>query len=163
MKIIKAEPCHTPKIMTIYENAVSYMRQNGNLNQWVNGYPGQALIEKDIKNGNCYVLIEKENILAVFCYFEGIEPTYINIFHGNWLNDEPYGTIHRIAVAENAHGSGAAEFCYNFCLEKVKNLRIDTHRDNIPMQKSLAKNGFAKCGIIYLESGDERIAFHKTI
>lgn len=163
MKITKASAQHIATIMAIYKDATAYMRQNGNLNQWVNGYPSRELIEKDIKNGNCYVVVDQENILAVFCYFEGVEPTYINIFDGAWLNDEPYGTIHRIAVAKTAHSSGAAEMCYNFCLAKQKNLRIDTHEDNIPMQKSLSKNGFIKCGKIFLENGDKRIAFHKTI
>jgi RimJ/RimL family protein N-acetyltransferase len=41
------------------------------------------------------------------------------------------------------------------------NLKIDTHRDNIPMQKVLKRNGFSECGIIYIENGDERIAFQK--
>lgn len=163
MKITKASAQHITTIMAIYKDATDYMRQNGNLNQWINGYTSKELVEKDIENGNCYILVDQNNILAVFCYFEGIEPTYINIFDGAWLNDEPYGTIHRIAVAKTAHSSGAAERCYNFCLAKQKNLRIDTHEDNIPMQKSLAKNGFIKCGIIFLENGDERIAFHKTI
>ena len=43
------------------------------------------------------------------------------------------------------------------------NLRIDTHEKNIPMQGCLAKNGFARCGIIYLEDGDPRIAYQKVI
>jgi hypothetical protein len=31
------------------------------------------------------------------------------------------------------------------------------------MQRSLEKNGFARCGIIHLASGDERIAYQKVI
>ena len=51
---------------------------------------------------------------------------------------------------------------YSYCFDIVKSLRIDTHRQNIPMQNSLVKNGFRYCGIIYLESGDERIAYQKV-
>jgi hypothetical protein len=29
------------------------------------------------------------------------------------------------------------------------------------MQKSLAKNGFVRCGIIHLANGDERIAYQR--
>ena len=44
----------------------------------------------------------------------------------------------------------------------IKSIRIDTHKDNIPMQRALAKHGFIKCGIIHLANGDERIAFQKS-
>ena len=30
------------------------------------------------------------------------------------------------------------------------------------MQRALEKSGFAYCGIIYLASGDERLAYQKT-
>ena len=38
-------------------------------------------------------------------------------------------------------------------------LRIDTHKDNIPMQKALEKNGFGRCGMIYTDDGSQRIAY----
>ena len=34
--------------------------------------------------------------------------------------------------------------------KNIHSLRIDTHEYNFPMQKMLSKNGFVKCGIIYL-------------
>ena len=40
--------------------------------------------------------------------------------------------------------------------------QIDTHKDNIPMQRVLLRNGFVYCGIIHLENGDERIAYQKA-
>ena len=36
---------------------------------------------------------------------------------------------------------------------------MDTHRDNAVMQHVMEKNGFKKCGIIYLLSGDPRVAY----
>lgn len=39
-------------------------------------------------------------------------------------------------------------------------LRVDTHKDNVPMQKLIRRCGFVFCGIIHLSrSGDERVAF----
>ena len=38
---------------------------------------------------------------------------------------------------------------------------MDTHEDNISMQRLLEKNNFKYCGIIYLEDGNKRIAFEK--
>ena len=46
-----------------------------------------------------------------------------------------------------------------WCKSKDPNLRIDTHRDNHIMQHNILKHGFIYCGIIYLESGDERLAY----
>ena len=36
-----------------------------------------------------------------------------------------------------------------------------THEENLVMQSAIAKCGFTRCGIIYLESGDPRIAYEK--
>jgi len=160
MQIQKAVPKDLQTILSIYESARQFMRQQGNHKQWVGGYPSKELMETDIQNGNCYVCTEEGQIVGVFCYFPGPDPTYANIYDGQWRNDDPYGVIHRIAVAQ--HRKGVADACYRFALEQCPNLRIDTHEDNIPMQRSLAKNGFHRCGIIYLENGDPRIAYQKT-
>ena len=159
MEICRAGVEQLPEILKIYENARRFMRENGNREQWQGGYPGEALLRADIEKGQLYLCMEGDEILGVFCYFEGVDPTYVRIYEGAWLNDRPYGVIHRIAVA--AHQRGVATFCYAHCLALCKNLKIDTHRENYPMQHSLQKNGFTRCGIIYLESGDERIAFQK--
>ena len=37
---------------------------------------------------------------------------------------------------------------------------LDTHKDNI-MQYNIEKYGFTYCGIIYLASGDARLAYQK--
>ena len=150
-------------ILTIYEDARAYMRANGNTVQWTGSYPGEVHIRADIDAGLLYVVTDGDDtILGVFYFRIGIDPTYVKIYEGSWLNDEPYGVIHRIAVSKESHGKGVASFIYRHCFEKIPNLKIDTHRTNIPMQRSLTKNGFRPCGIIYLESGDERIAFQKS-
>ncbi len=106
-------------------------------------------------------ITEGNEIFGVFVYFFGVDKTYLEIYDGEWRNELPYGVIHRIAVAENAHGKGVARACFDFAYSRCKNLKIDTHRDNVPMQRALLKCGFEYCGIIYLESGDERLAFQK--
>ncbi len=157
MKIRQANSNDLDAIMDIYEQARRFMRQQGNLNQWANGYPQKELMEKDIRNSNCYVCIIEEQIVGVFCYFQTPDPTYTNIYEGSWLNDEPYGVIHRIATV--CHRRGIANACYEYALSKCPNLRIDTHHDNHPMQRSLEKYGFHRCGIIYLSDGNPRIAY----
>ena len=70
--------------------------------------------------------------------------------------------IHRIAVSDEARGKGAAGFIFAGCYEKYPNIKIDTHRDNLPMQKALERAGFKYCGIIYLKNGEERLAYQKV-
>jgi len=147
------------KVMEIYEKARQYMRDNGNANQWINGYPSIELITGDINDNSSYVCVDDNQVVGVFRFTIGIDPTYVNIYEGQWLNEESYGVVHRIATA--SHKKGVATFCLNWCLEKCKNIKIDTHRDNNIMQNLLVKNGFSKCGIIYLEDGAERLAYQK--
>ena len=132
----------------IYENARKFMRESGNENQWI-GRPNEKDIEGDIESGNGYV-VEGEcgEIIGVFFFRLGDDPTYKIIYDGAWQSDGEYGVIHRIAVKH--HGMGIADFIYNYCFNIRQNLRIDTHKDNIPMRNSLEKNGFKYCGIIHL-------------
>lgn len=159
MNIRHAKLCELPLLLDIYDNARLYMRENGNLTQWNNGYPNEDVLSDDISKERLYVCEENAEILGVFCYFEGTDPTYTKIYDGEWIDPQHVGVMHRVAVA--VHRKGVASFCYDYCFKKSKNIRIDTHRDNIPMQKSLIKNGFKYCGIIHLLNGDERLAYQK--
>lgn len=160
MEIRHATKEDLPVLMEIFAEARAYMRENGNRQQWQGGYPSEAIVARDIEQKNCYVCQEAGVILAVFSYFEQPDPTYARIYEGSWQKDGPYGVVHRIAV--RTHQKGVAGFCLNYCFARCGNLRADTHKDNIPMQKTLAKNGFLPCGIIYLESGDPRLAYQRT-
>lgn len=160
MEIRKTERSDLDVVMGIYDQARQYMRQNGNLNQWIDGYPSKEVITEDIKNGYSYVCIDEGKVVAVFSFILGTDPTYIKIYDGEWLNGEPYGVIHRIASI--SHQKGVASYCMDWCYRKCRNLKIDTHEDNRIMQNLLIKNGFTRCGIIYLLSGAPRVAFQKT-
>lgn len=161
LHIRHARPEDIDSIEAIYANARRYMAENGNPNQWTDGYPNREQVQSDLANERLYVCIDDSGcIAAVFCFFVGVEPDYLRIYDGSWLKDGPYGVIHRIAVG--AHRRGVASACLGYAFSRCGNLRIDTHRDNIPMQKALAKNGFLPCGIIYTRNGGERIAFQKV-
>ncbi len=162
MKIIeKATLPDLGAVMQIYADARAYMRASGNLTQWSGGYPGESVIRADMEKGALYVCREDSEILGVFYFAKENDPTYAEIYDGAWQNDEPYAVIHRIAVSRESHGKGVAAFIFQSCFETCPNLKIDTHRDNLPMQKSLEKNGFVRCGIIHLLSGEERVAYQK--
>lgn len=148
--------------MPVFEQAKRFMRQHGNLRQWTGGYPSREIIRADMEAASSFVCLDDEGaIVGTFCFRYGAapEPTYAAIYDGAWLNDKPYGVIHRIASAGRVGGIFAAALDY--CWHYVDNIRIDTHRDNRVMQELLVRHGFSRCGIIYLANGDERIAFQR--
>lgn len=145
----------------IYLDARVFMRENGNPLQWSKEYPNRDSLLSDLEGDCGYVCEEDGRLLAVFMFRIGRDETYDTIYDGAWLSAEPYAVIHRIAVASDAHGRGVAGFCFAECFRRFPNLRIDTHRDNLPMQRALARAGFEKCGIIHLANGEERVAFQK--
>lgn len=147
-------------IKGIYRAARKYMAENGNPTQWGEDYPSEELTGSDIRNGNLYVIEDNDGIHGVFVFILGKEPNYSNIENGEWKNDNPYGTIHR--MASDGTTRGVFEKCMAFCKGLSRNLRIDTHAANGTMMYLIEKNGFEKCGTIYVEDGTPRIAYQYT-
>lgn len=157
--IRKATAKDMPRLLEIYAHAREFMKQNGNPNQWGDSYPPRETVAQDIELGRLYVMDEHGELLGVFMYFDGEEPTYAEI-DGAWLDSSSYGTIHRVASDSKVRGFFAAVF--GFCRRQTPHLRIDTHADNVVMQRALERQGFARCGVIRLENGDPRIAYEYT-
>lgn len=148
------------RIMKIYRCAQDYMINSGNPNQWGHFYPPASLVKDDIRNDVCRVIYDENGIHGVFSLFEGEDCTYKHIENGSWLNDEKYLTIHRVAGDGEVHG--LFRCAVNYCKGIARNIRIDTHADNLTMQKLIEKNGFVRCGIIYTSDGSPRIAYQWT-
>lgn len=168
MEFRKTEKRDIPGIMRIIHQAQEYMRVQ-KINQWQNGYPDETVFENDIAHGYSYVMEENGKIIGTMAVLFDGEPTYDKIYDGAWKTvGEPYAAIHRVAVDAEVKGKGIAGRMLSevekMCRERgVHSMKNDTHRDNKSMQRMQAKNGFEYCGIIYLEDGEERIAFEKII
>lgn len=147
-------------LLNLYKNARMFMSSHNNPTQWGTGYPPQSLLESDILEGCSYVCEEHGQVIATFYYRFGEDSTYRRIYDGQWLDETPYGVVHRITSDGTIRGT--ASFCLSWALSQCGSLKIDTHRNNHIMQHLLEKNGFTRCGIIYLEDGSERIAYQKT-
>lgn len=143
----------------IYDDARKYMREAGNPYQWNDDYPTARDVSLDIADGSSYVCEDNGEVVAAFHFHVGTEDAYEKIYGGEWEGGPTYGVIHRIAV--KYHGRKIADFCFEECAALAHDLRIDTHRDNIPMQKCLLKNGFSQRGKVHLKNGEERLAFQK--
>lgn len=167
----KSREDDVPQIMDIIAQAQAYLAAQG-INQWQNGYPDEAIVRQDIRLGNGYVLKEDGAVIGIATIIFDGEPSYADIHDGAWTTPEPYACIHRIAVSGHARGKGAADALMTAAddvirVQGVKGVRIDTHRENIVMQRMLARNGYSLCGVIYLadsvEKGAERVALEKHL
>ena len=176
MVIRPAAESDIPALLPVFDAARGIMRASGNLHQWADAYPGPDAVLSDIARGGGFVLEApvmpgsassvmpgstghlSSRILAYFALLPSPEPTYARI-DGAWLTDEPYGVIHRIASYPDVHGVFDAIIA--FASERYPHIRIDTHRDNRIMQHLLEKHGFTYCGIIWLLSGAERLAYER--
>lgn len=160
MEVRKAREEDLDTLMEIYARARAFMAETGNPDQWKDSYPGRDRIREDIEKGVCYVCVQGEEIEGVFSYMPGPDPTYQKIDDGQWLNEAPYGVVHRVAGRGRVHG--IADCCLEWAFDQCQNLRIDTHRDNRIMQNILEKKGFVPCGTIYVADGSPRIAYQKV-
>lgn len=162
MKIRKATINDLEAVLKIYEAAREYMAKTGNETQWGKTYPPIDLLVCDIENECLYVGVSESDIpLFVFYFAIGNDATYNVIENGEWLSDNEYGVIHRIASNGQVHG--VLKTVVSFCEKKINNLKIDTHENNKTMQHLLEKLGFIRCGIIYIESGAQRIAYQRDL
>lgn len=142
------------KILAIYAKARAFMREHGNETQWRNNYPPEDSLRENIRDGKLKLAMDGEKIACVFYFAVEEEPTYAYI-EGSWPDNEPYGVVHRVASAKK----GGATFAIRWAMTQCRNLRIDTHDDNYPMQNLVKKLGFSYCGRIYVADGSPRRAY----
>ncbi len=165
----RTEAKDTDRLMELFGKASATMALLG-IDQWQDGYPSRELIEGDIAEGRSYVVLCGGKIIGTTVLLADGEPDYEKIYDGKWLTDgKGYLTIHRITVDPEARGTGAASAIFAYAKKVAKerglgSVRVDTHRGNIPMRRSLEKNGFIHCGSIYLRAnGRHRVAYEKVL
>ena len=167
----RGESADLDRIMEIVGSAQRFLASQG-LDQWQSGYPSRAEFERDIERGWCWVFEDEGEIVSVMAIVPEDDPSYA-VIDGAWLTPGGnYTGVHRVAVSEDCRGSGVARQMFALAEDLSlgwgrASLRIDTHPGNRPMQRLLAKCGFARCGSISLasgpEAGHERIAFEKVL
>ena len=161
-RIREARPTDVAEIMQVMEAAKRIMRSSGNMHQWTDGYPSEAVILSDMEREGGFVVDDGGKLVGYFAFLPSPEPTYTRIYEGDWLDDvRSYHVVHRIASYPDAHGVFSS--IMDFCFSRDSNIRIDTHRDNHIMQHVVKKYGFTYCGIIFLASGDERLAYQRVV
>lgn len=148
-----------PSIMQILELGKKYMRLEGNMQQWSGAYPTLECMQQDIVEGNCFVCLHGEEIVACFSHLPGPDPYYAVIEEGEWPDARDYYVLHRIASSGRVSGVGIRVL--DFCLRRYPVLRVDTHASNRTMRRLLESSGFKYCGIVHVADGTPRMAYQK--
>jgi RimJ/RimL family protein N-acetyltransferase len=167
MKLRKSTKNDLKYIMEIINEAKVFLKES-KVDQWQQGYPNEEVILGDIKNEYSYVLEYNDKIIGTTALsFDG-EKDYDVIYDGKWISNGRYAVIHRIAISKKAKikgiGTEIIKKAEEICLSKgIKSIKIDTHEDNLAMQKLLERNNFKYCGIVYVLDNSKRIAFEKEI
>lgn len=159
-----------PAIMKIIDDAKELLKKNGSP-QWQNGYPNQETLTQDLAMQTNWVLINDNKVAATATLQLTPEPTYRNITQGQWQQpDEPYATIHRVAISSNYRGQGLSKLLFSNLLtvgqmQGIKNFRVDTHRSNKAMQHIAENFNFKKQGIIKVndQNDPERLAYELNL
>ena len=157
-------------LMPIFDEARGTIAALG-IDQWQNGYPSREVISADVKKEQSYLAELEGEAVATFALIDDGEPTYDEIYSGHWITGDDsrdYVAIHRVAISVRCRGSGLSgkiiEYAASFAKKLGRSsLRIDTHKGNLVMRRMLEKNGFVYCGVIYLKSGESRVAYEKRL
>ncbi|NLQ13640.1 GNAT family N-acetyltransferase [Olsenella sp. KGMB02461] len=144
MVIRSARTSDLPAIMSVIECARSRMRAEGNAGQW-EGYPTEHTILDDISSGAFYVFVDDgSEVHGCFSLAAGPDPDYGDI-DGAWIDDSPYGVIHRVAT-DNTFSHAMAQIVAFAKDQGFYHLRIDTNGHNVTMKAVLERLGFVCCG-----------------
>ena len=141
------------RIMKITNDAKYLLKQNGSL-QWQQGYPNENTFFNDINNKSLYGIYENNKLMAYGAYIFGKDINYVEI-DGKWdipANEKDLA-IHRVAVDSNCHGKKYGVKILKYGIIYAKKLgcitvKVDTHKNNIPMQKCINNSGFVYKGIV---------------
>lgn len=147
-----------PSIMVIIHEAQALLKSDGSP-QWQDGYPTEEIFQADIRKNECFALIVGDQVAGIATLAHDPQMNYQNISDGHWnVTDQPYATIHRIALDVNFRGMHLGSYFMSNLIsigveQGMQNFRIDTHAMNKRMQGLIKSSGFHYCGII--DKGDE--------
>lgn len=183
-----------PVIWEIILQAKAQMYREGK-HQWDENYPTVPILENDVRRGWGYVLVpekdtpvqnvydeatpffndhtgtdngtSRQDIIAYGAVVFDGEPAYKGLWDGQWLSEQPYVVLHRLAVADRWKRQGMAvrymqAVCDLALSRGIRSFKVDTNYDNFYMQRVFSRLGFTYCGRIRYDAG-ERMAYEKLL
>ncbi|MBR3295136.1 MAG: GNAT family N-acetyltransferase [Clostridia bacterium] len=163
MQFEKATADDLEDICSIIKDAAGYLKLQG-VDQWQSDYPSKEKISEDIRSSHGYVLRDGGEVVGYSALIRGEDPAYPGI-EGGWITDShDYLTVHRVALSSHYRGRGYGNILFSYykghaLSEGLTSIRIDTHKDNLIMQKLILHNGFRYCGIVTVSDGTKRNAY----
>ncbi|MBR0439091.1 MAG: GNAT family N-acetyltransferase [Clostridia bacterium] len=153
----KAEISELDRLYEISKSASKVLGER-HVDQWQGDEaPRREEFRELILNGDGYVLTDEESeIIGFAAIIEGPDESYA-VIDGKWLTEAPYCAVHKVMTDPAFRGKGFSKELFKNVFEVAKkkgysSVRIDTHKDNLVMQKALRKVGFTYCGTIFLEN-----------
>lgn len=166
MEFAKATPQQADEIFQVYKDATKIMNEN-NIYQWSENYPGREDIEKDIINGNLYVLMSEGKVVACVVLDQHQEPEYDQI---PWEDSSGrFLVVHRLCVNPEFQGKGIsrtllAEIEQFAKKEGYASIRLDTQMKNEKAMYLYESFGYEKRGKFYFPRHEEPyMAFEKWV
>jgi GNAT superfamily N-acetyltransferase len=161
----KAELSEIAPIWKILQQAIIRRKEDGS-DQWQDGYPNPEVVQKDIEKREGFVLVDGETIIGYSAVLINDEPAYEKI-EGNWLTNDDFVVIHRVAISEKYLGKGLAKMIIkhieDFAISNnINSVKADTNFDNIPMMKIFENLGYTYCGEVFFR-GSPRKAYEKVL
>lgn len=161
----KAKVTEQSQIWEILQGAIRRRKEDGS-KQWQDGYPNLEVVQKDIEEGVGYVLTEGEKVIGYSVVMVNNEPEYARI-EGQWLTNDDFIVIHRVAVSEAYLGKGLAKKIFGLIEElavskNIYSIKVDTNFDNGAMLAIFEKLGYVYCGEVYFR-GSARRAYEKVL
>ncbi len=159
------------RVMDIINDAKALLKNTSK--QWQNGYPNEASMRQDIKNGYLFGIYEEAELLAISAMILDEDENYSYIEDGAWQIPSSSSdlVVHRVAVKKEHYRRSLAKKMLECAKEYArengcKSIKMDTHKDNIPMRRLLEGEGFSYRGIIYIkhdETNNARVAYEFII
>jgi ribosomal protein S18 acetylase RimI-like enzyme len=152
MRIRLATHDDLPGLMSLVRRVVPLMLAAGNL-QWDEGYPNEAVFQRDIALGQLWIADEGTCIAGVAAITKDKEPDYAQV---GWDVNEPAIVVHRLAVDPAFRGVGVAAALMRRAEEiaaehGITVLRVDTNTQNEATQRLFPKLGYRLAGEISLQ------------
>lgn len=107
MLIRKTLPEDVDTILNIFNTARQFMHATGNPTQWNANYPALEDLEPDIQNGNSYVCVENDKVVATFTLIMETSRTINSLKMEAGvprLHTEPFTALHLTEQPKGLHG-----------------------------------------------------------
>lgn len=152
MKMMKSTHDILSRIEKVLPAIVKTMQAMDNP-QWSELYPTTSDFKDDIDKEYLYYFVEDDNIIGVAALVCEYDAWFYEGIHQNQIvpkNDEVL-YVHRIFIFPEFTGKRFGEKIYQCIINYAKAVeksavQVDTHENNIPMNKTLRNSGFAYTG-----------------